>query len=96
VGWRGRTFHLNTTSSPVYDSAGNGLPTAWWNGRIVGGWAQRPDGSVVITGAPSLPRGAVDALKNEAKRLTDWLDRRFIRTNFQQPANPSGPGEASS
>ena len=91
MGWRHRGFHLDDRSpSSSYDRAGNGLPTAWWCGRIVGGWRQRPDGTVTLTGTVDLPRPAVDALEQQARRLTDWLDGHLISTSFQRPlADPS-------
>lgn len=96
MGWRERAFHLDAAQVPtVYDRAGNGLPTAWWCGRIVGGWAQRPDGSVVITGDAHLPRDAVCALEDEAASLTEWLDGHVIRTGFQQPLDEPNPGNTS-
>ncbi|WP_436770612.1 DNA glycosylase AlkZ-like family protein [Yinghuangia sp. YIM S09857] len=30
----------------LYDSAGNDGPTVWWNGEVVGAWAQRADGDM--------------------------------------------------
>ncbi|WP_420717983.1 DNA glycosylase AlkZ-like family protein [Streptomyces sp. H34-S4] len=48
--WAGRTggFHLDLAHRPaLFDYAGNIGPTVWWNGQIIGGWAQRADGEMV-------------------------------------------------
>lgn len=86
MGWRGRGFYVDEhTAAAVYDRAGNGKPTAWWNGRIVGGWAQEEDGTVVVVPTTPLPQSAVAALRHEAKELTAWLDGEVIRSSFQSP-----------
>ena len=37
-----------STAAHVFDRNGNGGPTAWCDGRIVGGWTQDADGRVVL------------------------------------------------
>jgi hypothetical protein len=86
MGWRGRAFHFeDATAAAVYDSAGNGRPTAWWDGRIVGGWAQHADGAVVIRPLTDLPDAAATALQHEADKLTGWLDGQVLRSNLKTP-----------
>jgi hypothetical protein len=86
MGWRGRAFHIeDATAAAVYDSAGNGRPTAWWDGRIVGGWAQHADGAVVIRPLTDLPDAAATALQHEADKLTGWLDGQVLRSNLKTP-----------
>ncbi len=47
MGWRHRAWYLDDeTSARVTDRNGNIGPTVWVNGRVVGGWAQRPDGTI--------------------------------------------------
>jgi hypothetical protein len=48
MGWKHRDFCLGPHRGLVYDVNGNAGPTAWADGRIVGGWAQRDDGEVVV------------------------------------------------
>ena len=62
MGWKGRDFYLGDLAPQLFDTNGNGGPTAWWNGRIVGGWTQTPDGAVVVVPAVSAPtRGPTPA-----------------------------------
>ena len=86
MGWRGRSFHLDPgTDDAVYDSAGNGRPTAWWDGHIVGTWAQRTDGAVVVLPVTDLSSAAATALQHEANELTRWLDGQVLRSSLQTP-----------
>ncbi|MFW0794078.1 winged helix DNA-binding domain-containing protein [Gordonia sp. CPCC 205515] len=74
MGWKQRDFYLGDHAAHIFDSTGNGGQTAWWGGRIVGGWRQnRDDGSIVVHPLEKLPRAATRALAAEAERLADWL-----------------------
>jgi hypothetical protein len=44
MGWKERDWYLGPHRAALFDSAGNAGPTIWVQGRIVGGWAQRPSG----------------------------------------------------
>jgi len=46
MGWKQRDWYLPTTSMEVFDRAGNGGPSLWVDGRVVGAWAQAKDGSI--------------------------------------------------
>jgi Protein of unknown function (DUF1006). len=49
MGWKQRAFHLDDALVPhLFDRNGNGGPTVWVDGRIVGGWAQRKDGTIRV------------------------------------------------
>lgn len=85
MGWRERHFYLGEHSGRIFDRNGNGGPTAWWDGRVVGGWTQRGDGTVVVVPADRLPRAAEAALRTEAERLTTWLDGDVVRSIYQSP-----------
>ncbi|HEY0639965.1 MAG TPA: winged helix DNA-binding domain-containing protein [Pseudonocardiaceae bacterium] len=47
MGWQRRDWFLGPHAARVFDRTGNIGATVWWNGRVVGGWAQRRDGEVV-------------------------------------------------
>jgi Winged helix DNA-binding domain len=86
MGWRGRACHIDPVlAATVYDTAGNGRPTAWWDGRIVGSWVQRADGAVVVLPLTDLPGAAATALQHEADKLTCWLDGQVLRSSLQTP-----------
>ncbi|MGB5759199.1 MAG: crosslink repair DNA glycosylase YcaQ family protein, partial [Acidimicrobiales bacterium] len=48
MGWKDRAWYLGPHKEELFDRNGNIGPTVWVDGRIVGGWAQRPDGEVVV------------------------------------------------
>jgi len=85
MGWRQRGFYLGEHAERIFDANGNAGPTAWWDGRIVGGWTQEDDGTVVVVEADRLPRAAKKPLAVEAERLTAWLDGDVVRTIYQSP-----------
>ncbi|MEV6954024.1 winged helix DNA-binding domain-containing protein [Streptomyces sp. NPDC051183] len=86
MGWADRGFHLDPAHrSALFDYAGNIGPTVWWNGEIVGGWAQRADGAVVhrLLGSPG--RAAERAISAEADRLAEWIADARITPRFRTP-----------
>ena len=48
MGWAERDWYLGPHGAALFDSSGNAGPTVWWEGRVVGGWSQRPDGEIVF------------------------------------------------
>lgn len=85
MGWKQRDFYLGEHAHRIFDVNGNGGPTAWWDGRIVGGWTQDEDGTVVVVPVDDLPRAAKEPLAREAERLTAWLDGDVVRSIYQSP-----------
>ena len=48
MGWRQRDWYLGDHGPELFDSNGNAGPTVWWDGRVVGGWAQVPGGEIRV------------------------------------------------
>ena len=92
MGWKERGFYLGDHSERLFDANGNGGPTAWWDGRIVGGWAQRDDGTVVVVPAEQLGRAPARALDEQAARLTEWLAGDVVRSIYQSPLARAAAG----
>lgn len=71
----------------LFDRSGNVGPTVWWNGRVVGGWAQRADGEIVwrILDDEGLGREAESAIAAEAERLASWVGTARITPRFRTP-----------
>lgn len=86
MGWQARTWYLADGIRPrLFDRAGNVGPTVWWNGEVVGGWAQRPDGTVV-TGMLRDVGGAADKLiAAEAERWQKILGEHRVTPRFRTP-----------
>jgi hypothetical protein len=85
MGWKERAWYLGPHAEAIFDRNGNGGPTAWWCGRIVGGWRQEDDGTVVVVPAQPLDPAAARALDEQAARLTDWLAGDVVKSIYQSP-----------
>lgn len=85
MGWKERDWYLGEYASEVFDSAGNAGPTVWAGGRIVGGWGQRLDGTVVYELLTDVPRRVVELVEEEARALTTWLGERVVMPRFPSP-----------
>lgn len=84
MGWKQRDFYLAPDDAPyLFDTAGNGGTTAWWNGQIVGAYAQHPDGQVEVIYRSDPGRDARAALDREAERLTGWLDGEVVGSVYK-------------
>ncbi|ANS64763.1 hypothetical protein SLINC_2539 [Streptomyces lincolnensis] len=88
MGWRQRDWYLAPELRPaLFDGSGNVGPTVWWNGRVIGAWAQRPDGEVVwrLLDTQGVGRDAEAAIAAEAGRLRGWLGATRVTPRFRTP-----------
>jgi len=85
MGWQSRDWYLAPHGPALFDRSGNIGPTVWWQGRIVGGWAQRPSGEVVYRLLEDAGSGAAGAVEAEAARLEAWLDAARVTPRFRTP-----------
>jgi hypothetical protein len=85
MGWKERGFHLGDHVDKVFDRNGNGGPTAWVDGRIVGVWCQRSDATVDVVLAERVSASARRALDAKAAELTAWLDGDVVRSIYLSP-----------
>lgn len=86
MGWKERGFTLGDLGGfegPLFDRNGNAGPTVWMDGRVVGGWAQRPDGKVVVRTLVDIPRGRLAEITRAAARLGELLDGVAVNPRFQ-------------
>jgi DNA glycosylase AlkZ-like len=85
MGWYEREWYLGPHRAELFDTSGNAGPTAWWNGRIVGGWSQRETGEVDLQLLEDVGREARRALESEAERLTEWFGGVRALPRFPSP-----------
>ena len=85
MGWKGRDWILGDLAGRLFDRNGNAGPTAWVDGEIVGGWAQRPDGSIAVGVLRDTGTEAQAALNLEAERLAQWMGPVSLRSRFPSP-----------
>lgn len=85
MGWIDREWYLGPHRPQVFDGVGNGGPTIWVDGRIVGGWAQRPTGEIALRLLEDVGSEASVAIDAAAARLQAWLGPERFRTVFSAP-----------
>ena len=85
MGWFERDWYLGPYKSQLFDTSGNAGPTAWWEGRIVGGWTQTDNGEVVLQLLEEVGAEGLSALEGEAARLTEWLGGTRVLPRFPSP-----------
>ncbi|MFE7648836.1 winged helix DNA-binding domain-containing protein [Streptomyces phaeoluteigriseus] len=86
MGWQARDWYLAPELRPaLFDRSGNVGPTVWWNGRVVGTWAQRGDGEVVwrVAAGEGVGRDAEALIAGEAERLRGWLGETRVTPRFR-------------
>ena len=85
MGWAGRDFYLGPHRPALFDRNGNAGPTIWLDGHVVGGWAQRATGEVVLRLLEDVGADATTAIEAEAARLTAWLTPLRVTPRFRTP-----------
>jgi Winged helix DNA-binding domain len=85
MGWRERAWYVGEHGPALFDRSGNIGPTAWWDGRIVGGWAQRKDCEIAVRLLEDTGSEASAALAAEAQRLREWIGTARITPRFRTP-----------
>ena len=85
MGWQDRGWYLGPHGKALFDTNGNAGPTVWWDGRIVGGWAQRKSGDIVLRFLEDAGADAVAAAEEQAARLQEWLGPARITPRFRTP-----------
>ncbi len=85
MGWKDRDWYLAGHGEALFDRNGNAGPTVWVDGRVVGAWAQRPDGEVVVRLLEDVGSDATARVAREAARLTAWLDGEVATPRFRSP-----------
>ncbi|HSO54053.1 MAG TPA: winged helix DNA-binding domain-containing protein [Actinomycetes bacterium] len=82
MGWKDRGWYLGPHRAALFDSAGNAGPTIWVEGRIVGGWTQRPSGEIAVRLLERIDTETAHMIDAEAARLAAWLGPTRIRWPF--------------
>jgi len=85
MGWFDRDWYVGEHRSQVFDTNGNGGPTAWWNGGIVGAWGQDADGRVELRLLEDVGRDAQRALTQRADDLSEWAAGVRVSPRFPSP-----------
>lgn len=73
MGWKARGWYLGDLGPELFDRNGNAGPTVWADGRVVGGWAQRPDATIAVDLRTDVGAEARDAIEAQAHALEAWM-----------------------
>jgi hypothetical protein len=85
MGWRDRDWYLGGHAPQLFDTTGNAGPTVWVDGRVVGGWTQRRDGTVAHRLLEEVGREARAEIDAAAGALEGWLGDVRVTTRFPSP-----------
>jgi hypothetical protein len=85
MGWLRRDWYLGEHGPALFDRTGNAGPTIWWDGRVVGGWAQRANGEVAYRLLEDIGGEAAAAVGEAAARLAAWIGPVRVTPRFRTP-----------
>ena len=86
MGWKDRSWYLDAeTASRVVDRNGNAGPTIWVDGRVVGSWAQREDGTIALGWLAHAPRSRRAQVEEAALELEGLLGDTRVKVRFPAP-----------
>lgn len=85
MGWKHRAWYLGPHREHLFDSAGNIGATVWWEGRIVGAWAVRADGSPAVRLLEDIGADGTAVVQAEAARICSLLDGGGVTASFPTP-----------
>jgi hypothetical protein len=85
MGFQSRMWYLGKHAPALFDRTGNAGPTVWADGRIVGGWAQRPTGQVAVELVEDVPAATRRAVERAARDLEGWLGDARVTPRFRAP-----------
>ncbi|MEM7341694.1 MAG: winged helix DNA-binding domain-containing protein [Actinomycetota bacterium] len=92
MGWKVRHWYLGDHEAALFDRNGNIGPTVWVDGRIVGGWAQRPDGSIVTELLEDVGADRERLIDHERHQLQTVLGTTVVKPSFPTPLQKSLSG----
>lgn len=86
MGWKDKDWFLNPEHARLlFDRNGNAGPTVWADGRIVGGWAQRPDGEIALRLLADASPEQRNGLDEAAHRMRNLIGDARFKTRFPAP-----------
>jgi hypothetical protein len=85
MGWKERSWYLGGHGPALFDRSGNAGPTVWWDGRVVGGWARRRTGEVVVRILEDVGAEVAALAESEAARLQARIGDVRVTPRFRTP-----------
>ncbi len=85
MGWKQRDWYLGQHGGRLFDRNGNAGQTIWANGRVVGGWGQRPTGEITWELLEDVGADIEEEIATRAAALSDWLGDHVVVPRFPSP-----------
>lgn len=87
MGWSGpgRGWFLGDHAAALFDRSGNAGPTVWYDGRVIGGWAQRKTGELAYRLLEDPGSDAKALVEDAAHRLQQWIGEVRVTPRFRTP-----------
>ncbi|HLS77755.1 MAG TPA: winged helix DNA-binding domain-containing protein [Nocardia sp.] len=85
MAWQSRDWFLGPHAGALFDRNGNIGPSVWWDGRIVGGWAQRRSGEIAFRLLEDIGAEAEAQVAAEAERIGAWFGDMRTIPRFRTP-----------
>lgn len=86
MGWKQRDWYLDPGDvADLFDRFGNAGPTIWADGRVVGGWVQRPDASIAIELTQPIAKPHRALLDEAIADLEAAVGDTVVRPRFPAP-----------
>jgi hypothetical protein len=87
MGWSGpgRAWFLGDHAAALFDRSGNAGPTVWYDGRVIGGWAQRKTGEIAYRLFEDPGSEARTLIEGAADRLQSWIGEVRVTPRFRTP-----------
>jgi hypothetical protein len=85
MGFVDRAWFLGPHAPALFDRTGNVGPSVWADGRIVGGWAQRKNGTIAYKLLEDVGAEAERAVEAAAHDLGRWLGSVYVTPRFRTP-----------
>jgi hypothetical protein len=82
MGWKQRDWYLPSTSMEVFDRAGNGGPSLWVDGRVVGAWAQAKDGLIHTHYFERVAAARRREIDQRIDQLKSWIGNTRFTVRF--------------
>ena len=82
MGWKQRGWYLPEAAADAFDRNGNAGPTLWVDGRVVGAWAQAPDGRMATHYFERVPEARRTELDERLAALADAVGQTRYTVRF--------------
>ncbi len=86
MGWKRRDWYLDPDMTPtLFDRNGNGGPSLWVDGQVVGGWVQTVEGSLDYRLLADVGRDHITSLEGQLARLATFIGETRFKVRFPAP-----------